>query len=205
VLVRARFDDLDNRIGGPVRQEDRHDVSRAARGRRRNDAFIAEMLRRFADRPRDCRIVSHEILELNTKTSTNLRLAQVHNAAQLCPDRDEVPRSDGFGSQPSKCELAIELGIHRRDIAGGVERCEAFRWIPTPTRSARPVAAESPVGRRVVTIDNAVESRALETVERFDEPAEFRLGYAKTPSPRPSMSARTRLCSPDLTRSTGRS
>lgn len=205
MLVRPRFDDLDNRIGGPVREEDRHDVSRPARGRRRHDALVAQMLRGFADRPRDCRIVSHEILELNTKTSTNLRLAQVHNTAQLCPDRDEVPRPDGFGSQPSKCELAIELGIHRRDIARGVERCEAIRWIPTPTRSARPVPAKTSVGRRIVTIDNALVSPALETVERFDEPAEFRLGYAKTPSPRPSMSARTRLCSPDLTRSTGRS
>ena len=101
--------------------------------------------------------------------------------------------------------MAIEFGIDRRDIGCRVEGREAVRRVPAATQATRSFSAEGSVGRGIVSKYEARVRRAVEAVERFKEPAGIRLGYAKTPSPKPSIRVRTRRYSPERTRSTGRS
>ena len=141
------------------------------------------MLRRFTDGPRYLRIVGHTLLD---------------------PDGRKVARPHTLGPQPCERELAIELGIDRRDIGCRVERREAVGRVPATAQASCAFATESAVDGSIVSIHEARVRAPLQAVERLVEPAGFPLGYAKTPSPSPSIRVRTRRYSPDRTRSTGR-
>ena len=163
------------------------------------------MLCRFTDGPRDRRIVGQKLVGIHAESATNGWIPKVQDPPQLNSDRRQVPRPHALGPQPCERELAIEFSIDRRDIGCRVERREAVGRVPAATQATRSFSAEGSVGRGIVSKYEARVRRTIEAVERFKEPAGFRLGYAKTPSPKPSIRARTRRYSPERTRSTGRS
>ncbi len=90
----------------------------------------------------------------------------------------------------------------------GVRRAEFVGELllgPTPGAAAVDHDAGDRAVRRQLVVLLAVCRAPAISSSGCLEPAGFPLAYAKTPSPKPSISASTRRYSPDRTRSTGRS